>query len=149
MKPLFFAAGLVLALSLPAIGAEDPIRTRQMLMDSNGASAAVAGGMLKGEIPFNPVEAKAVIAAFAASASAFGDYFPEGSEDSTRSSAAPKIWEDHAAFEAEVGKYREATAKAVEMAGKDGPADLEAFKAEITPVLGSCGSCHKEWRVKN
>ncbi len=147
MKRQVLTLGLVAALSVPALAAEDPITVRQHLMDSNGASAAVAGGMLKGEIPYSPAVAKAAILSLAATASAFGAFFPEGTLNPAKSEASPKIWEDAAGFQAELAKFTEATAAARQASGRAGPADLDAFKAAIEPVMGSCKSCHQGFRV--
>ena len=127
-----------LALATPGLAADDPIAVRQALMDNNGAAAAVAGGILKDEIPYNPAVAKGVIFALDATAPAYGSFFPEGSVDPARSHASPKIWEDAAGFQAELGKFQAATAAAVAAAGKEGPADKAAFAAAMQPIFGSC-----------
>lgn len=118
-------------------------------MDANGAAAAVAGGMLKGEIAYAPASGKLVIAALNATAHTFGDYFPEGSADPAKSAAAPKIWEDPAGFEAAIAKFSTDVAAALAASGKDGPPDQAAFQAAITPVLSNCKSCHESYRLKN
>ena len=96
-----------LALATHSLAADDPIAVRQALMDNNGAAAALAGGMLKDEIPYNPVVGKAVIDALSATALAYGSFFPEGSVDPARSQASPKIWEDAAGFQAELAKFQD------------------------------------------
>lgn len=147
MRKLPILLGLFAAFATPVLATEDPIATRQALMDNNGASAAVAGAMMKGEVAYSPVVGKAVFAAMAATAQAFGDYFPEGSANAEHSDAAPKIWEDKAGFEAELAKFRKATSAAVEASGKTGPADQAAFMAAAKPVLDSCKSCHEAYRL--
>ena len=131
-----------------AFAADDPIAARQAIMDSNGASAAVAGGMLKDEIPYSPTVGKAVIAALNATAHTIGDYFPEGSSDAAKSAAAPKIWEDPAGFQAALAKFSTDVAAALQASGKDGPADKAAFQAAVQPVLGNCKTCHETFRLK-
>jgi len=142
-------AGLMLMVALPALAAEDPIAVRKMLMASNGASAAVAGAMLKDELAYSPVVAKAVIVSLDATAAAVGDFFPEGTLDPARSEAAPRIWEDPAGFTAELTKFQQVAAAASQVSGRGGPADKAAFQAAIQPVLGSCQSCHEGFRTKN
>jgi cytochrome c556 len=139
--------GAFAAFAIPGLAADDPIAVRQSLMDSNGAAAAVAGGIMKDEIPYNPVVGKSVILAWAAVANSYGDFFPEGSVDPARSKAAPKIWEDAAGFKAELDKFKAAAAAAVEAAGKDGPADKAAFAAAAGPVFDSCKTCHEGFRI--
>ncbi|MEC9402338.1 MAG: cytochrome c, partial [Pseudomonadota bacterium] len=78
----------------------------------------------------------------------FGDYFPAGS-DQGETGAAAAIWENPDGFSAELAKFADATSKAFEASGKDGPADVEAFKAAMGPVFGSCKSCHETYRKKN
>ncbi|GAB4360702.1 MAG: cytochrome c [Oricola sp.] len=149
MKKTVLALSMVAATAVAAFAADDPIAARKALMQANGAAAGVSGGMMKGEIAYNPAVAKAAIAALHASAMTFGDYFPEGSDMGADTTAAPKIWEDPDGFKAELAKFRSATDAAMQASGKDGPADLDAFKAAVGPVLGTCKSCHEGYRVKN
>jgi cytochrome c556 len=142
--PILFGA---LALATTAFAQDDPIATRQVLMDNNGAAAALAGGMLKDEIAYSPVAGKAVIQALSATAHAVGSFFPEGSADPARSKASPKIWEDAAGFQAALAKFGTDVAAAQEASGKDGPADKAAFAAAIQPALGNCKACHEAYRL--
>ena len=139
-------AGLGLAGTAEA--ADDPIATRQAIMSSVGAAAGLGGGMMKGEIDYNPAAGKAVIAAMQAASFTFGDFFPAGS-DQGQTGAAASIWENADGFAAELAKFSEATGKAAAASGKDGPADLDAFKAAMGPVFGTCKSCHETYRKKN
>ncbi|HVW57183.1 MAG TPA: cytochrome c [Rhizobiaceae bacterium] len=144
----FAAAFAVLALSVGiAHAADDPIAIRKDLMEANGAAAAVSAGLLKGEIPYNPVVAKEAIMALRAVSHAFGSFFPAGS-DKGNTKASPKIWQDMAGFQATLAKFQKDTDAAAQASGKKGPADLAAFKAAITPVLGNCAACHRDYRLK-
>ena len=40
------------------------------------------------------------------------------------------------------------TAAAVVAGGKDGTADLDAFKVAVSPAFASCKSCHEGYRIK-
>ena len=144
---LGLAAGIGLAGTI-AQASDDPIATRQAIMSSVGAAAGLGGGMMKGEIAYSPAAGKAAIATMRAASLSFGDFFPTGS-DQGKTGAAAAIWEDPDGFSAELAKFAAATAKASEAAGKDGPADVEAFKAAMGPVFGSCKSCHETYRKKN
>ena len=140
---------LALALALGcvstvALSADDPIGTRKAIMQSVGAAAGTGGGMLKGEIPFNPVVATLSLRAMNAAAYTFGDYFPDGSQTGMDTEASPKIWEDRAGFDAKAAEFKAATAAAV--AAK--PADLESFKAAFGNVAKNCKACHEGYRVK-
>lgn len=117
-------------------------------MASNGSAAAIAGAVMKGEMEYNPIVARSVIQSLYATSLAYGDFFPEGSADDDRTEASPKIWEDRAGFDAELAKFQEATAKAVEVSGKDGPPDSAAFQAAMGPVFDSCESCHETYRLE-
>jgi cytochrome c556 len=149
VRKLPIAIGLFALLAAPGFAADDPIAVRQSLMDSNGGAAAVAGGMMKDQIPYNPTVAKSVILAWDAVANAYGSFFPEGSIDPARSHASPKIWEDAAGFQAELDKFKASAVAAVKAAGKDGPADKAAFAAAAGPVLGACKSCHQDYRTED
>lgn len=135
--------------AVAAFAADDPVAARQAIMDGNGAAAAVAGGMLKDEIPYDPAVGKVVIATFNATAHTFGDYFPEGSADPAKSGAAPKIWEDPAGFQTALARFSTDVAAALQASGKDGPPDKAAFQAAVQPVLGNCKTCHESYRLKN
>jgi cytochrome c556 len=149
VRKLPILAGAVLALATAAFAADDPIKTRQTLMDNNGAAAGLAAAVTKDELAYSPVIGKAVIQAFAATAYAYGDFFPEGSADPARSAASPKIWEDAAGFQAELQKFQASADAAVQASGKDGPADKAAFAAAVQPIFGSCKSCHEGYRLEN
>ncbi|MBG6206168.1 cytochrome c556 [Labrenzia sp. EL_126] len=143
---IFMLAGLGFTGSVQA--ADDPIATRQAIMSSVGAAAGLGGGMMKGEVTFSPVAGKAAIATMNAAAASFGDFFPEGS-DQGDTGALPAIWENADGFAAELAKFSAAAGKAMEASGKDGPADLDSFKAAMGPVFGTCKSCHETYRKKN
>lgn len=143
---IFMVAGFGFAGSVQA--ADDPIATRQAIMASVGAAAGLGGGMMKGEVAYSPVAGKAAIAAMNAAADSFGSFFPAGS-DQGDTGALPAIWENADGFAAELAKFSAATGKAMEAAGKAGPADLDAFKAAMGPVFGTCKSCHETYRKKN
>lgn len=149
MKRLVLAFS-VAALSASAVmAADDPIAVRKALMQNAGAAAGVAGAMMKQELEYSPVVAKAAIVALNATAQAYGDFFPAGSESGGNSTASPKIWEDAAGFSAAVAKFQGDVGAALQAAGKDGPADLAAFQAAIGPVFANCKSCHEGFRVQN
>lgn len=149
MRKLWGALGALVLAGTVAAAADDPIATRISLMEANGAATALAGGMLKQQVPYSPTAGKAVIATWEATASAFGAFFPEGSEDAARSMAAPAIWQDHAGFEADLAKFQEAALAAVAGAGKDGPPDLASFQKLAQPVMGTCKACHETYRLKD
>ncbi len=151
LSVILSAVLVALGLALPAAASEDAVETRKALMGAVGAAAKPAGAMLKGSMPYNPAVAKASIATMHAAAMAFGDYFPEGTsaEAMDGTTAHPAIWEDRAGFEEQIAAFAEDTAAGLEAAGKNGPADLDAFKAAMGPIFKNCKACHEDWRVEN
>lgn len=149
MRKLSVLLGALVVSATGAVAADnpDPIAARVSLMQANGAATAVAGGMMKGQIPYSPALAKSAIATWEAVALSFGAFFPEGSTDSSRSEAAPKIWEDRAGFDADLAKFQQAAVAAAKASGKDGPADMETFANLAKPVMGTCKSCHQTYRL--
>ncbi|WP_365770955.1 c-type cytochrome [Roseibium sp.] len=141
------AAGMLMAVGVVQ-AADDPIATRQAIMSSVGAAAGLGGGMMKGEVAYSPVAGKAAIAAMNAAASSFGSFFPDGS-NTGNTGATEAVWDNSEGFAAEIAKFSAATEKAMAAAGKAGPADLDAFKAAMGPVFGTCKSCHETYRKKN
>jgi cytochrome c556 len=151
VKKLSIVVGALMGLAVPGLAADDPIAVRQALMYNNGSAAAVAGGVLKGELPYSPPVGRAVINAWQATALAVGDFFPEGSGTggATKTAASPKIWEDAAGFQAALDKFRTAAAAALQASGENGPPDQAAFKTAVEPVLGTCKNCHDTYRLED
>lgn len=149
-KKMLMVGALVATLGAVASGAaDDPIAVRQALMDNNGSAAGLAAGLLKGEIAYDPVIGKAVINALAATAAAYGSFFPAGSVDPARSNASPKIWDDPAGFAEQLAKFKVATDAAVKASGRAGPPDAKAFTTVIVPMFDSCKTCHEAYKTGN
>ena len=125
------------------------VDARKALMQANGAAAGVAGAMMKGEMDYNAAVAKSAIATMRSVAYSLGSHFPADSNGVEGSKAGPKIWEDMGGFEATIAKFKADTDAAAAASGKDGPADLDAFKAAIGPVFGNCKGCHETYRINN
>ncbi|MFN4010609.1 MAG: c-type cytochrome [Pannonibacter sp.] len=148
MKKFVLAAAAVLFV-LPAVqAADDPVATRKAIMQSVAASAGLSGGLMKGDIAYSPAAGKAAIASLNAAALSYGSFFPKGSDMAANTTASPKIWEDAAGFAEALAKFSAVTGAAAQASGKDGPADVDAFKAAMGPVLASCKSCHEAYRVQ-
>lgn len=147
MKRTAFAVSALMLLATAASAADDPIASRKALMDANGAAAGVSAALLKGNMDYNPTVAKAAIMTLRAVSHSYGAFFPAGS-DKGNTKASPKIWEDAAGFQKELGEFQEHADAAAQAAGKDGPADLAAFKAAVTPIFDDCKDCHQNYRLK-
>ncbi|NVK33159.1 MAG: cytochrome c [Rhodobacteraceae bacterium] len=147
MRRLVLTAALAAFSFTAAHAADDPIKVRKSIMQSVGGAAGLAGGMMKGSVPYSPAAGKAAIATFNAAAMSFGSFFPEGS-DSGDTTAAPAIWSDADGFKESLAKFASATTAAAAASGREGPADLDAFKEAVMPILSNCKSCHQTFRVK-
>jgi cytochrome c556 len=145
MRRLIFA-GVALAVGFvttAAFAVDDPILTRKKLMQANGAVFyGVANGILKGEIPFNPVVAASVLRTNSAVAYSFGDYFPEDSQEGdTR--ASPKIWEEMEEFQQYLADFQAAADAAIAA----DPQTPEAFQTAMEDIGQTCQQCHDEFRL--
>lgn len=143
------STGAVLAQTKMA-GEEDPIASRQMIMDNNGAAAKVATTMIKGEMPFDAGTAELVFHTLNSSSYAFGHYFPESSKTGKNgvtgkeTAAAPAIWEKPDDFQAALAKLQADTGAAI----KAKPASLDDFKQAFGKVADNCKTCHETFRLK-
>ncbi len=140
---------LLLAFSLVALSAtssfSDPYADRSAIMKAIGKAVGSVAPIAKGEVPF---DAAAVAAAFAtinenAQKVDVAVLFPVGS-NTGESTAAPKIWEDAAGFQAAMDKFKADTAAAVAA----NSADLATFQAQFGAVTKNCGACHEVYRIK-
>ena len=138
-----------LAVRRAAFAADDPIAARQAIMDCNGASAAVAGGMLKEEIPYSPAVGKAVIASLNADRPHHRELFPRGQQRPREERRRAQDPGGSRRLQAALAKFSTDVAAALQASGKDGPADKAAFQAAVQPVLGNCKTCHETFRLKN
>jgi len=98
---------LIFVFNIPmcALASENPVESRQTLMRANGAAAKVSSEMLRGNIPFDQAIANLALRAFDATATNYGDYFPEGSNIGD-TNAADAVWEDRAGFDAALSKFK-------------------------------------------
>jgi cytochrome c556 len=140
---------LVIAISMLAFAGSaalaDPIADRQALMKSNGKAMGQLAPFVKGEKAY---DAAAVLDALKllnddAQKLDMATLFPAGS-DQGDTTASPKIWEDPAAFQAAIDKFKADTAAGVAAA----PQDVDALKVQFGKIGSNCGTCHETFRVK-
>lgn len=147
MKNRIISAALIAALaistSVTAAG-HDPVEARIALMKSVGAAAGASGKMMQGQMEFTPEAALEALTALNTAALALGDKFPEGTENDTRSSAAPAIWTDRANFDATLAKFIADTQAAVD----NPPTDVAAFGAAFGAIASNCRACHESYRIR-
>lgn len=140
---------VLIAVAAVAVGAttviaqQDAIAARKALMKATGGQTAMGSKMVKGEMPFDLAKAKAVFATYQDTAAKAPALFPPTSKEGGETTAAPKIWETKAEFEAKFAKLG-ADAKAAEAQ----VTDLDSFKAAFSGVTKNCGGCHNDYRIK-
>ncbi|OYU99678.1 MAG: cytochrome C [Burkholderiales bacterium PBB5] len=151
MKKLHVAllAALGVVASLPAAAQfqkpEDAIKYRQAAFTVMGNHVGRIGAMAAGKAPFD-AKAAADSAHIAATLSnlpftAFG----EGTDKGLPNRAKPEIWKDAGKFKAASEKMIAEVAK-LETAAKSG--NLDAIKAAMGGVGGSCKGCHDDFRAE-
>ncbi|MFI5014462.1 MAG: c-type cytochrome [Hyphomicrobiales bacterium] len=119
------------------------IEARIQLMKIDGQAARLGLDMVKGTVPFDLAKAKGIFSTFIDAAQKEVTLFPEDSKTGDGTTAAPRIWEDMAAFQAAYGKFGKDSADALQST-----TDLNSFKAAFGTVTKNCGSCHELYRVK-
>ena len=122
----------------------DPVSLRINTMQNVGAATGVAAGMMKGEIPFDPITAQLALTTINTAALGLSGLFPDGMEENMRSSAGPAIWADAAGFKAAIAKFVSDSGAAKSSA----PASVAELQAAFGPVGGNCKACHKDYRIK-
>ena len=124
--------------------AQDPIAARKAIMKDAGAANKVVTGMVKGETPFDAKQAAEAMTKMAAAWAPFAKLFPDNSKTGGETTAAPKIWETRADFDAKGA----AMVKAAEAARDAAAKGLDAFKVAAGEVGKTCGGCHKDYRIQ-
>ncbi len=135
---LALAAGSAAVLAQSA----DPIAERKALMKSVGAATGTASRMVRGQAPFDLAKAKETFKTYQDVAAKMPSLYPENTKTGGDTSAAPKIWEDKAGFDAAFAKFAK---DAAEASAKT--TDEASFKAAFGPVAANCNSCHETYRI--
>jgi cytochrome c556 len=147
-----FVAGALLAVSGGAIVAQstapaDIIKLRQDSLKDMGAQMKAIGDQLKSGKPDKAVTVEAA-KKLAAYSKALPNWFPTGTgpESGVKTAAKPEIWTQRADFEAAAAKLPPEADKLVLVADSG---DADAIGAQMKAVGGTCGACHKSFRVKD
>jgi len=146
---LFACGGLAALTCLPAAAQfqkpEDAIKYRQSAFTVMASHMGRIGAMAQGRVPFDAKAAadNAVIVSTMARLpfTAFG----EGTDKGMPNRAKPEIWKDSAKFKAAADKMVVEIGK-LEAAAKSG--NLDAIKAAMGGVGGSCKGCHDDFRAE-
>ncbi|MEK0418200.1 MAG: cytochrome c CycP [Pseudomonadota bacterium] len=145
---LAFAATATL-LSLPAAAQfqkpEDAIKYRQAAFTLMGNHFGRVAAMAQGKVAFDAKVAAentgVLLTVSRLPATAFG----EGTDKGAPTRAKPEIWKDAAKFKAAAEKMTAEVAK-LDAAAKSG--NLDAIKAAVGGVGGSCKGCHDDFRAE-
>ena len=143
MKKLALTAMLAVAtmgISVAEVDTDATIKYRKAAFTVAGWNMGVLGGMLKGEIEYNPEEAVAAAKRINEMAKAVGATFVEGTYEG--SSASPKIAEERQDFDAKLAAFIEQSSIMVEAAG-----DKKTLAAQMGKLGGTCKSCHDSYKI--
>jgi cytochrome c556 len=124
---------------------EDAIKYRQSAFTVMGAHVGRIGAMAQGRVPFDAKAAADNAAIVSAMARLPFTAFGEGTDKGMPNRAKPEIWKDAAKFKAASDKMVAEIAK-LETAAKAG--NLDAIKAAMGAVGGSCKGCHDDFRAE-
>ena len=124
---------------------EDAIKYRQSAFTVMGAHVGRIGAMAQGRVPFDAKAAADNAAIVSAMARLPFTAFGEGTDKGMPNRAKPEIWKDAAKFKAASDKMVAEIAK-LETAAKAG--NLDAIKAAMGGVGGSCKGCHDDCRAE-
>ena len=126
---------------------ENAIKARQSLMQLYAFNLGQLGAMAKGEVEYNADAAQAAANNLLAAASMNQmAMWPQGTDSESmpgKTEALPVIW---TTFPAIAEKGQALVDAATVMAAEAGNG-LDAVRANIGAVGGSCGGCHKTYRV--
>jgi cytochrome c556 len=124
---------------------EDAIKYRQSAFTVMAAHLGRIGAMAQGRAPFDAKVAADNAAIVSTMAKLPFAAFGEGTDKGMPNRAKPEIWKDAAKFKAAGDKMVAEIAK-LETAAKAG--NLDAIKAAMGGVGGSCKGCHDDFRAE-
>lgn len=134
-------AGLALGLTT-VLAQSDPIAERKTVMKAVGGATGLGAKIAKGEEAFDAAKVQGIFKTYADAAKKMPTLYPASSKTGGDTTAAPKIWEDEAAFKAAFVKFEaDATAGAT-------VTDLAGFRTAFGNATKNCGTCHETFRIK-
>lgn len=127
---------------------QDLVNQRQSLMKANGKNlGTVLSATAKGEKPYDQAAIDAAFGVLDDTAKKLPTLYPDSTKGLKAEgdySASPKIWENKAAFDAEVAAFAKAVTET-----KAKVKDLDSLKANLPAVGKQCSSCHETFRLKS
>ena len=137
----------ILAIAVLATGAaiaqNDPIAQRKAILKDIGDATKPIAAMLKGEAAYDNAVVQKSLATIAGGSQKLPALFPDNSKTGGDTAALPKIWDEKAKFDDLFVKLTAAAS-----AAQGSIKDEASFKTNIRSVLGSCKSCHDDYRAK-
>jgi cytochrome c556 len=144
MRRAVVLASLLAIGATAAVAQSAAIAQRKEQFKAMGGAAGPIGKMLRGEDAFDLAKVQAGLKTIADNNKTVAKLFPDDSKAGGETKALPAIWENKAKFDAIFVKLDGDVANAIAKIK-----DEASFKAEMPKVLGNCGACHNEFRVKN
>jgi cytochrome c556 len=138
-KAILVGCTLFAGLAYAADATDPTVKAWQELMDTQGGSMKVLGGMAGGEVPFDAAAAEAAKAALVASSADIAAKFGTQATDPA-SKAKPEIWTSWDDFLGDAKELNEA-ATALDATTLDG------VKAGLGAVGAVCKDCHSEYKA--
>jgi cytochrome c556 len=146
MRTVVVVGALVLGIGAVA-AQQDLVNQVQALMKENGKNSGALSAIVKGEKPYDQASVDAALSQLSATAKKLPTMFPDsvkGLKGEGNYSASPKVWENKAAFDADIASFDKAVADA-----KASVKDADTLKAALPAIGKACGGCHETFRVKN
>ncbi|WP_026878439.1 cytochrome c [Ignatzschineria larvae DSM 13226] len=143
MKKLALVAILAvttMGISMAQADTDAVIKYRKAAFTVAGWNMGILGGMLKGEVEYNPEEAVSAAKRINEMAKAVGATFVDGAYEGTN--ASPKIAENRAEFDADLAAFIEESGKMVEAAG-----EKQTLAQQMGKLGGTCKSCHDSFKL--
>lgn len=143
MKKLALAAIVAVStmgISMAAVDKDAVVKYRKAAFTVAGWNMGILGGMLKGEIEYNPEEAVAAATRINEMAKAVGATFVDGTYEGTN--ASPKIAEERAEFDTKLAAFVQESSVMVTAAG-----EKQTMAAQMGKLGGTCKSCHDAYKV--
>jgi cytochrome c556 len=140
----WIVAGVVATIAAGSAFAESAaIKERKDLFSQMGKATGPVGAMLQGKAPFDLAPVQAALKVYSENSVKLKTLFPDDSKEGGKTEVLPAVWEKNAEFMAIFDKLK-ADSDAAMVSIKD----EASFKAAMGGILGSCGTCHDNFRAK-
>ena len=126
---------------------QDGATPGQSQMKGNNDAIGVLVAMAKGDKPYDQAAIDAALARLDECARKLPTLYPESlrsAKADTRFSPSPKVWDDKAAFAAQISSFSAAVTNA-----KSKTRDIEGLKSTVNAIGKECGDCHQTFRLRN